>query len=83
MTKPKKTTLHIQGMHCPSCDILISDKCRELENVKAVKADYRKRTAEIFYTGKIGRDQIDEINRKIRPFGYKVGVKTMNYELRT
>lgn len=83
MTKLKKTTFHIQGMHCPSCDILIADKCRELENVKDVKTDYRKQSAEIYYTGKIGEVEIDELNQKIMPFGYQIVDKTTNYNLQT
>ena len=66
----KKTTLHIRGMHCPSCDILITDKFGEASNVKHVKADFRKQTAEVTYVGTLEKE---ELNSKIRPYGYMIG----------
>ncbi len=69
MAKLKKTTLHIQGMHCPSCDVLISDKFKEVGNVKEVKADYSKQTAEVCYVGRLEKQ---ELNNKISSFGYKI-----------
>lgn len=72
MSKLKKTTLHIKGMHCPSCDILITDKFCELPSVKTVKANYRKQEAEVEYTGSFGKEEIELANQKIRDFGYQV-----------
>ena len=31
-----KTVIPIKGMHCKSCEILISDKLTEVNNVKAL-----------------------------------------------
>ncbi|MBI2641795.1 sulfite exporter TauE/SafE family protein [Candidatus Roizmanbacteria bacterium] len=72
MSKIKKTTLHIQGMHCPSCDILIQDKTSELSNVVKVKANYKNQKAEVEYVGSFGDREIGEVNRRIQPFGYRV-----------
>lgn len=72
MVKIKKTTIYVQGMHCPSCDILIKDKIGELGNVKEVKADFKTQKAEICYIGSFGKNQIDEANKKIAPFGYQI-----------
>lgn len=72
MTKIKKTTLHIRGMHCPSCDILITDKIKELAQVTEVKANHRTQKAEVCYVGSFGEREILEVNRRIGQFGYQV-----------
>ncbi len=65
----KKTTLHIQGMHCPSCDILVADKFKEVKGVKEVKANFRSQKAEVCYSGRLDKN---ELNQKIQPFGYQI-----------
>ena len=72
MTKLKKTTLYIKGMHCPSCDVLIKDKFCEVGNIKEVKPDFRNLEAEVEYTGKLNRRQL---NSKIVPYGYTISDK--------
>lgn len=80
MAKLKKTRIQVKGMHCPSCDILISDKVRELPNVKEVKADHRRQEAEIYYSGHFGANQLDELNKKISHFGYRAFQPSSNDE---
>ncbi|MFA6005435.1 MAG: sulfite exporter TauE/SafE family protein [Patescibacteria group bacterium] len=65
----KKTTLHVQGMHCPSCEILVTDKFKEVGGVKNVKANFRNCEAEVTYSGDLN---LNKLNRKIENFGYKV-----------
>lgn len=69
MARIKKTTLHIKGMHCPSCEILIKDRFREEANIQDVKPQFRTQKVEIFYTGDLKREKLDG---KIRPFGYQI-----------
>ncbi|MFH0979332.1 MAG: sulfite exporter TauE/SafE family protein [Candidatus Roizmanbacteria bacterium] len=69
MAKLKKTTLYVQGMHCPSCDVLINDKFREEGNVVDVKPDFKKQKVEVFYTGHLNREIL---NNKIKQFGYEI-----------
>ncbi len=64
-----KATVYIEGMHCPSCDILVKDKFRECGNIMSVKADFRKQTAEVEYTGEL---DTNKLNAKVRDFGYRV-----------
>ena len=45
MAKIKKTILCIKGMHCPSCEILIQDKFKEMTNVTTVNPDFKKQEA--------------------------------------
>ena len=69
MAKLKKTTLCIKGMHCPSCEILIQDKFKEMPNVAFVDPDFKKQEAAIHYTGDLDKDII---NKKIQPYGYEI-----------
>lgn len=72
MSDIKKTTLHIKGMHCPSCDILVHDKFKEVRNVKEVKANFRNQKAEVYYEGTLDRHAL---GKKIAPYGYSVAEK--------
>lgn len=70
MAKLKKCTLYIKGMHCPSCEILITDKFKEMSNVSEVKSNFQKQEAEVYFTGHLDRDAF---NNKVRSFGYEIG----------
>lgn len=72
MAKIKKTTLYVEGMHCPSCEVLINDKFSEEGNVREVKPNFRNQKVEIAYTGTLNAQAL---NRKIVPFGYRIGEK--------
>jgi len=67
--KLKKKTLKIEGMHCPSCEILVKDKFSQFKNIKKIKADFRKKEAEIFYQGEISEEKLNQL---IKPFGYEI-----------
>ncbi|MBI5126977.1 sulfite exporter TauE/SafE family protein [Candidatus Roizmanbacteria bacterium] len=69
MAKLKKATLYINGMHCPSCDVLMNDKFREEANVIDVKPDFQHQKVEVFYTGHLDRTVL---NNKIKQFGYEI-----------
>lgn len=70
MAKTNKKTIHIKGMHCPSCEILITDKLKEMPNVSEVKSDFKKQEAKVYFTGHLDQDIV---NKKIQPFGYEIG----------
>ncbi|MBI5123335.1 sulfite exporter TauE/SafE family protein [Candidatus Roizmanbacteria bacterium] len=72
MTKINKKTVRIKGMHCPSCEILITDKFKEMPNVVQVKSNFNKQEAEIYFTGHLDQNII---NKKIQPYGYEIGDK--------
>jgi len=69
MPKISKKTIHIKGMHCPSCEILITDKFKKVPNVTEVKSNFSKQEAEVYFTGYLDQNII---NKKIQPFGYEV-----------
>lgn len=72
MAKIKKTTLYVEGMHCPSCEVLINDKFSKEGNIRKVNPNFRNQEVEVHYTGNLDRESI---NRKIAPFGYRIGNK--------
>lgn len=69
MSKTKITKLQIKGMHCPACEVLITDKFKEADNVKNVQANFRKLEATITHTGELN---IHKLNSKIKEFGYQI-----------
>ncbi len=72
MNKTQKKTLYVEGMHCPSCDILVKDKFGECANVQSVTADYRSQKVEIEYSGDLDTKML---NRKIASYGYGIAEK--------
>ncbi len=68
--KFNKKTLPIKGMHCPSCEILITDKFKEMSNVSVVKPNFNKQEAEVYFTGHLDQKAL---NMKIQQFGYEIG----------
>jgi len=70
MTKISKKTLYIKGMHCPSCEILITDKFKEMSNVTTVSSNFQKQEAEVYFTGHLDQEIV---NKKIQPYGYEIG----------
>ena len=77
MAKISKKTIHVKGMHCPSCEILITDKFKEMPNVTEVKSDFKKQEAEVFFTGHLDQNTI---NKKIQPYGYEIGERKNDNE---
>ena len=43
----KKIKLQVKGMHCKSCEAIISDSLSEMDGVKSSKANHQKGTVEI------------------------------------
>jgi len=69
MSKIKKTTLTVSGMHCPSCEILIKNKFGEEKNIKEIKPNFKTQKVEVSYAGALDRENL---NKKITPFGYTI-----------
>ncbi len=69
MVKLKKTTLYVKGMHCASCEILISDKFKEEGNVREVCPHFASQKVEVKYVGHLDREKL---NQKISSFGYQI-----------
>ncbi len=65
-----KIKLNIEGMHCPSCEVLIADELNELDGVKKAELDHVSGIGNIeFDSSKTNKQQIISA---IKKEGYKV-----------
>lgn len=68
----KTYTLHVSGMHCASCPVLIEDELMNVRSVTYVKASLKQQQVEI--TGDFGDSSLetisDELNVFLKPLGY-------------
>lgn len=65
----KKIKLKIQGMHCPSCEMLINDALEEI-GLRNIKINSKTGLAEIKYDEE--KTTLDEIKKTIEKEGYKI-----------
>jgi len=73
-----KVTIPIIGMHCRSCELLISDAISEIPNVSKVIPNFKRKEAEVFSHGEISLAKISEAVEKV---GYKVGLESKRKHL--
>ncbi|MEK9156204.1 MAG: sulfite exporter TauE/SafE family protein [Patescibacteria group bacterium] len=66
-----KITVPIKGMHCRSCEILISEKLAEVASVKNVHISYKKGQAEIYSNGPL---DMEAVAAAVASAGYEVGI---------
>jgi sulfite exporter TauE/SafE/copper chaperone CopZ len=69
----KKQIVHIQGMHCRSCEILLEDGITEIHGVRAVNVSHTKGTAEISYKGHLDFNAVQSV---VEEAGYVLGEGT-------
>ncbi|VVC02711.1 Heavy-metal-associated domain protein [Candidatus Bilamarchaeum dharawalense] len=62
-------TLKVRGMHCRSCEILLTDIITEVDGVSDVKVDLRGGTVSLKYENEFVLDRIKE---SIESEGYVV-----------
>jgi len=65
-----KTIVKIKGMHCRSCEILIEDKLREIDGIKNVNVNWKKKEATIY--SKYEPD-MKAVSAAISSAGYEIG----------
>ncbi len=72
----KKNTLHVSGMHCKACKMLIEDILNEQAGVQNTQVDLRNETV-TFETSADSDIQtlMTELNEKIKPNGYSLSVE--------
>lgn len=66
----KKTTVHIRGMHCRSCELLIEDGLSDLPRVKGVSVNHKTGEAVITHRGSLNQSTV---NKVITDAGYTLG----------
>ena len=67
--KIEKRRLAIKGMHCRSCEILITDSVMEIDGVNKVKIDHAKGLGEVEYDP--GKTDIKRIMNAVKEQGYE------------
>jgi copper chaperone CopZ len=65
----EEITLKVSGMHCPSCEMLVSDELGEIGGVKTVQASHKEGTVKVKYEGKI---DLAKVRKSISDLGYTV-----------
>lgn len=66
----EKTTVHISGMHCRSCEILIEDELVKMPGVDRAVVSHTKGTADIYHSNDLDSERIGQM---IREVGYEMG----------
>lgn len=66
--------LSIKGMHCRSCELLIEDHLKELENVDKVQANHATGEAAVYYHGQRPKDEV--LTAAVIKAGYQTGRET-------
>ncbi len=62
-------TLNVTGMHCKSCEMLLTDSISEIKGVKKVNADSKKGTVTLSYSDE---SILETVKKTIDKEGYKV-----------
>lgn len=64
-----KKVFKTKGMHCKSCEMLVSDSVREVKGVRSVNADSKKNYLEVEFESPASEE---EIRKAVQKEGYEV-----------
>lgn len=67
----KNCNIHIKGMHCRSCEILIEEELLKISGVKEARAQHGRGMAEIYYQNEINESDIE---KAVHSAGYSLGI---------
>lgn len=70
-----KKTYFVNGMHCPSCVLLIEKEVSKLEGVTEVSASLKDNTIEVFSKNN-NFPPVTDVNKMLSELGYKVSSKS-------
>ena len=65
----KKAEFKVSGMHCRSCEMLISEELDDIQGVTKFEAYHKEGVVKIEAKDNVN---IDKVNAKIRELGYEV-----------
>ncbi len=65
----ERKNLSIKGMHCRSCEMLITDSVMEMDGVNKVKVDHAKGSGEVEFDPR--KTDIKKIMRVVKEQGYE------------
>ncbi|MGB9773026.1 MAG: heavy-metal-associated domain-containing protein [Bacteroidota bacterium] len=63
----KKETFSVEGMTCHHCEMTVERFAMQVPGVRKAKADHKRKTLEVVYSGSIDRDLL---RLKIQEAGY-------------
>jgi copper chaperone CopZ len=61
--------LKVEGMHCKSCETLVTEELADVSGVKGVEASHTDGTVKVKYEGRV---DAAAVRKKITELGYKV-----------
>jgi len=65
-----KITYDVKGMHCQSCEILVTDELKEIKGIKDAIASHKKGTITVTLNPDLVSN--DQIKKIIKKQGYEV-----------
>jgi copper ion binding protein len=65
----ERKRLSIKGMHCRSCEALITDSVMEMDGVSRIKVDHAKGSGEVEFDPR--KTDIKKITRAVKEQGYE------------
>ena len=65
----KKIELKVKGMHCKSCDMLVTDELGEIPGVSGIEASHKTGIVKFNAEDSVN---IEVVKKKIRELGYEV-----------
>lgn len=72
MSHKNYITIPVKGMYCRSCELLIEDNLKEIDQVKSVNVNYKTGEATVGYDGQAPSKE--RLNKAIAAAGYEVGL---------
>jgi sulfite exporter TauE/SafE/copper chaperone CopZ len=74
----KEHVYRVEGMHCPSCELLLEKELLKKKGVESVEASTNKAEVAIFYQGQ--KPSLEELNKEFKKSGYSFSQKTTRKE---
>jgi copper chaperone CopZ len=66
----KKLSLNVKGMHCPSCEMLVTDSLTEIKGIEKAEAFHKKGKVDVSFDEKLVSEK--QIKETIKKEGYEV-----------
>ncbi|MCB9790445.1 sulfite exporter TauE/SafE family protein [Candidatus Nomurabacteria bacterium] len=76
---PKTCELFVEGMHCPSCELLIEKRLLEMKTVEYADASLNKSCVTLRYTDGV-KPSLSKINKIFEDVGYRFADKKFKHE---
>lgn len=82
MSDKNSRVVYISGMHCASCEALISQELKKIDSISDIKISHRKALAELSYSGE--KFPWTEVDNAVKKAGYQASLeKVVNQKQKT